>query len=123
MNEAIRTARLKRTTPRRARPCVGLREPRISGYATVRVTDHSSCIGGGSQAACASNGRRKMAEIRNRETFLGIGDTNADGSPVKEVINDEGDAVAEIHNRETFLGIGDTNADGSPVKEVVPKND
>jgi hypothetical protein len=27
-----------------------------------------------------------VAEIHNRETFLGIGDTNADGTPVKEVI-------------------------------------
>ena len=64
-----------------------------------------------------------MTEIRNKETFLGIGDKNADGSPVKEVINDEGDVVAEIHDKETFLGIGDKNADGTPVKEVVPKND
>jgi hypothetical protein len=61
-----------------------------------------------------------MTEIRNRETLLGIGDTNADGSSVKEVVDDEGNVAAEIHNRETLLGIGDMNADGSPVQEVVP---
>jgi hypothetical protein len=61
-----------------------------------------------------------MTEIRNRETLLGIGDTNADGSSVKEVVDDEGNGPAEIHTRETLLGIGDITADGWPVQDGVP---
>jgi hypothetical protein len=58
-----------------------------------------------------------MTEIRNRESLLGIGGKNEDGSAVKEVVNDEGDTVAEIHNRETLLEVGDENADGSQSAE------
>lgn len=61
-----------------------------------------------------------MSEIRNKESFLGIGDKNADGSPVKEVVED-GKVIAEISNKESLFGIGDKNEDGSPVQEVREK--
>jgi len=84
-----------------------------SSDATERKCVHSE--------TAASNPARyhQIIEIRNAETLFGVGDTNEDRSPVKEIVNDEGKAVGEIRNRETFLGVGDTNEDGSPVKEVV----
>lgn len=58
------------------------------------------------------------SEIRNKETFWGT-EENADGTPVQEVTNDEGEVTHEIRNKETFWGT-EENADGTPVKEVTP---
>jgi len=61
-------------------------------------------------------------EVRNKESFGGlITEKNADGSPVKEVVED-GEVKEEIRNKESFGGlITEKNADGTPVKEVVPE--
>jgi hypothetical protein len=57
-------------------------------------------------------------EIRNKETLLGT-ETNTDGTPVKEIVSEEGDVVAEITNKETLLGT-ETNDDGTPQQEIKP---
>jgi hypothetical protein len=57
-------------------------------------------------------------EVQNKEGFFGT-ETNRDGSPVQEVVQD-GEVVQEIANKEGFFGT-ETNRDGTPVKEVTSK--
>lgn len=57
-----------------------------------------------------------MGEIRNKEGIFGT-EKNEDGSPVQEVINDDGDREATIENKEGIFGT-EKNEDGSPVKEI-----
>jgi hypothetical protein len=58
-------------------------------------------------------------KVRNDEDLLGGTRTNADGSPVKEIVQDD-EVVAKIHNDEGLLGDTEANADGSPVLVVTP---
>jgi len=60
-------------------------------------------------------------EIRNKESIITGTETNADDSPVQEVVKD-GEVIAEIRNKESIITGTETNADGSPVKEVVSKD-
>ena len=58
-------------------------------------------------------------KVRNAEDLLGGTTTNADGTPVLEVVKDE-EVVATIKNAEDLLGGTTTNADGTPVLVVTP---
>ena len=58
-------------------------------------------------------------EIHNKESIFG-NETNEDGTPVKEVVQD-GEVIAEIHNKESIFG-NEKNEDGSPVQEVAKKD-
>lgn len=56
--------------------------------------------------------------IQNKEDWLTGTETNRDGSPVQEVVDDDGEVEATISNKEDWLTGTETNSDGSPVKEV-----
>ena len=58
---------------------------------------------------------KKNIEVRNKEGWFGT-KKNADGSPVKEIREDD-KKVGEIRNKEGWFGT-QKNADGTPVKEV-----
>lgn len=60
-------------------------------------------------------------EIRNVEHVFTGTETNADGSPVQEKVED-GKVVSEIRNVEHIFTGTEENADGSPVKEEIAKS-
>jgi hypothetical protein len=62
----------------------------------------------------------RMSEIRNKESIFGT-EKNSDGSPVKEVVNDNGDVVQTVENKEGIFGT-EKNSDGTPIKEVKDKD-
>jgi hypothetical protein len=59
-------------------------------------------------------------EIRNATGPLGGTKTNADKTPIKEVV-ESGKPVAEIRNATGPLGGTKKNSDGTPIQEVVKK--
>lgn len=59
-----------------------------------------------------------LSTIRNKEDWLTGTEKNRDGSPVQEVVDDDGDVEATITNKEDWLTGTERNKDGTPVQEV-----
>jgi len=60
-----------------------------------------------------------MSTIRNKQDFFGNEDHNHDGSPVQEIVDDDGNVTGTIREKWNDLGLPETNQDGSEVKEIV----
>lgn len=59
-----------------------------------------------------------MSTIRNKEDWLTGTEKNSDGSPIQEVVDDDGNVAATISNKEDWLTGTEKNDDGTPIKEV-----